>query len=669
MAQYGRPESDVSATNFAGFSATTPGSFYTNIDESSADDSDYVYTLTTGASYECGLSGVSDPGVHTGHVYRWRVALSGPLGGGDDPVDYAVSLYQGATLIASYAGSVGIATVAGGSYTLSSGEAGSITDYTDLRLRFAVASATSPAVRFHWAELEVPDASSDEVLTPDPAAADAGANDPTPIPGGTILLPGPAPADAEGVDPDVIAESDATLTPMPAVAYARSDGAAVDDGAGLVLGPDPAYAVSWAVDAHAPIDGHYFLPASPAAASAGVNDPFPEATPTILLADPAVAWAVSPAPAEEPGGATLSPLPAVSFADAGGAEHADNGADGGRVLTPLSARAEAETPPDPTPDTPSTPRKRMAGCRCTCRLQLKTVSVSVRGCCNDCPVGALVQLLAGGVVVAEATLVGPGVSGGFCPAVFLSTTAPGPYEVRVSGEGYVSESQVIVFVGGNATASFTLEPEAGWLCGGDCGKTYRPEAARTLYDAKGNAISMSLDGLGVYRGTHSYHVDDRFIDPCVVVWHDAFGRPRKAYEYPGGGLCFGTGAPPVKDFIGPGDVTVSYFVEGPGCGGSRSMGASWPMWSCRNCGCFAGSNDLYVPPMDCFGCGDGNNICLCGWPGAYSGGSFQVGPSSVDCDAGERMYDVPFYINPCFPGAPSSTSHHPLGGSGIYTFV
>lgn len=374
MAQYGRPDIDVSATNFAGFSATTPGSFYTNIDESSADDSDYVYTLTTGASYECGLSDVSDPGVHTGHVYRWRVALSGPLGPGEDPVDYTVSLYEGATLIASHAGSIGVATVTAASDTLSSGEAAAITDYTDLRLRFAVASATSPAVRFAWAELEVPDAASDATLTPDPAPADAGANDPTPTPGGTILLPDPAPADAEGNDPAPVpagvilspspAEAEAVgvdagvsavLEVGPAVAYARSPGAAVDDGATRLLLPVPAAAGT----------------------SRGMDADF------------------------VPGEATLAPAPAAAFADAGGVEHADNGDDGGRVLTPESARAEAETPPDPTPTFPGRPKRRMAGCRCTCPMP----SLLCFGC--NVPIGDLAFSLMRTVVSSNWVACGP----------------------------------------------------------------------------------------------------------------------------------------------------------------------------------------------------------------------------------------------------------------------
>lgn len=633
MAQYGRPDSDVTATNFAGFSATTPGSFYTNIDESSANDSDYVYTIGTSATYECGLSNVTDPGVHTGHTFRWRVSLSGPLGGGDDPIGYSVSLYQGATLISTYSGSVAIATVAGASQTLSSGEAGSITDYTDLRLRFVVASATSPAVRFTWAELEVPDASSDATLTPDPAEADAGANDPTPLPVAT-LSPSPAPGTAGANDP----------TPVPG---------------SVALTPTGAYLLSYGGPAGASVDGDLYLGVEPAELFTAAVEPGLDLLPTILYPDPAPIGATAgDDPAPSAGGVTLSPSPAASHADTAAVTAPP---DGGYNLTPDPAVLNATIPDDtPGPDT-GAPKKRGAGCRCRCRLQLKSISVTVYGCCSLCLAGARVQLLSGGVVVAEATV--------SCPSgtVFLSTTATAePFQIRVSAPGFVTQTITVVFAGGSATKVLTLVPEGGRQCFAPCGNsTINSVSGLTLYDAKGNAIALSLSSPGVYRGGRSYAVPDNFINPCELV--ETFPDPMPAYQY---GIC-GFRIPPLIDIIGPGNVLVAYTVTYSSCG-TVSLFGSWQMWRCT-CGCTSTSLDYYVPPGSCFDyCGDGANLCPCGgWPGGGMGGqSLPAVSPTFDCETGEVFWDIPYHIGTCFAGSPAySTAHHPLGGYGIYSVV
>lgn len=158
MAQYLRPDSDVSLTNWTGS--------YTAIDEASYSDSDYI----TGAEASSGTAviGLSnpsgDPALDTGHVVRFRAWQENAK----KVRTLVVALYQGTTLISAYNGGSAITLVKGTptaySWTLSEAEAGNITDYTDLRLWFTSGGDTgTPAsqrsyVYVSWAELETPDA-------------------------------------------------------------------------------------------------------------------------------------------------------------------------------------------------------------------------------------------------------------------------------------------------------------------------------------------------------------------------------------------------------------------------------------------------------------------------------------------------------------------------------
>lgn len=153
MAQYGRPGSDVST----GAWAATP--LYEKIDEATCSDADYVQSANNPSSdtFECGLSSVSDPGVHTGHVLRCRV-----VGSGTGTIDFG--LYQGSTAIATYGATAWPASFTTWTLNLSEAQAGNITDYADLRVR-VIAHKTSGGLayaRCSWAELEAPDASATE---------------------------------------------------------------------------------------------------------------------------------------------------------------------------------------------------------------------------------------------------------------------------------------------------------------------------------------------------------------------------------------------------------------------------------------------------------------------------------------------------------------------------
>ena len=157
MSQFARPDSNITQTAFTGG--------FAEIDESIASDADQAWSTDgSDATLEVGLSNVTDPGVGTGHILRYRVAKTddGALSGSGNTKTVIASLYQGATLIGS-----DIERTLGGAYTtytfnLSSTQADAITNYSDLRIRFTtLGGGGSPANRrgigVSWAELEVPD--------------------------------------------------------------------------------------------------------------------------------------------------------------------------------------------------------------------------------------------------------------------------------------------------------------------------------------------------------------------------------------------------------------------------------------------------------------------------------------------------------------------------------
>ncbi len=150
MAQIARPNSDVAVGSWENEGGSTP--LYASVDETAAnDDTDYVRCHESAANpCEVGLDTLTDPAVSSGHVVRYRYRKDAP-----QSLDLTVRLLQGATTVASQAHADISTSYTDGSFTLSSGEADSITDYSDLRLEF---EATNRGVRVTWAEFEVPDA-------------------------------------------------------------------------------------------------------------------------------------------------------------------------------------------------------------------------------------------------------------------------------------------------------------------------------------------------------------------------------------------------------------------------------------------------------------------------------------------------------------------------------
>lgn len=166
MAQFARPDSDVTNTGTNGFAA---------IDESTPSDADFWWGDNNVAEeLEVGLSNVTDPSSSSGHVFRYRVAKTnaGTVDGGGNAVTVTARLMQGGTQVATDTAKTANGTWTQYAFTLSGGQADAITDYTDLRLEFVTSlSGGSPANRrggaVSWAELEVPDAPSSTPHTVD----------------------------------------------------------------------------------------------------------------------------------------------------------------------------------------------------------------------------------------------------------------------------------------------------------------------------------------------------------------------------------------------------------------------------------------------------------------------------------------------------------------------
>lgn len=147
----------------------------TDIDETIASDTDFVYTNdnpNSALNIEFTNSGISDPEVGTGHIIRWRKAL---IDGGvvassaGTGCDLDVELWQGqvdtGTLIAAIRTADPLdsdLSWTADSYTLTEAQANAITDYNDLHFHFhgkggggAVANRRGAGIS--WLEMEIPD--------------------------------------------------------------------------------------------------------------------------------------------------------------------------------------------------------------------------------------------------------------------------------------------------------------------------------------------------------------------------------------------------------------------------------------------------------------------------------------------------------------------------------
>jgi len=140
MAQFARPDSDITDGNWV---KSTGGNvdLFSMIDEAVADDLDYIESGLAPSTNAVAmhLSDVTDPISSVNHTVRYRYGKDSAAGA---QIDIVVQLRQGytgegvlGTLIhAETHTNVGAGFTAG-TFTLSSGEADSITNYNDLQIR------------------------------------------------------------------------------------------------------------------------------------------------------------------------------------------------------------------------------------------------------------------------------------------------------------------------------------------------------------------------------------------------------------------------------------------------------------------------------------------------------------------------------------------------------
>jgi hypothetical protein len=123
---YARPSSDITTQ----WTPSAGTDHYALIDESTANDSDYIYATAAGQTDEVKLASMSAPQAGTSLLINYRV--QGIVGG----ASVTLSLVCNTTVIAT-----DTARTANGDYTLTvaSGIWASVTDWTNMRLRFVSA--------------------------------------------------------------------------------------------------------------------------------------------------------------------------------------------------------------------------------------------------------------------------------------------------------------------------------------------------------------------------------------------------------------------------------------------------------------------------------------------------------------------------------------------------
>ena len=128
MAQFARPDADTSAGSW---SASSGSSLYAMLDETSASDSDYITVNDYGSGSACTLrlSDVADPSDHTATSVVFRAWTDSYY----ESVTININLRQGSSSIKSQDFSAST-SYASHTMTLSTSEAASISDYTELNV-------------------------------------------------------------------------------------------------------------------------------------------------------------------------------------------------------------------------------------------------------------------------------------------------------------------------------------------------------------------------------------------------------------------------------------------------------------------------------------------------------------------------------------------------------
>ena len=154
MTQYARPDSDVS--NNGSWDLSTGSDIFALINESSADDSDYVSVGDPSDSdFIVGLSNVTDPSSAADHKVYYRASDDSD---GDGPL--TVVLLETTTARATSVNEAVSDSITQYTFTLTSGEANSISNYNNLRLSFSANDemAMGLTVKVTQAWFQCPDA-------------------------------------------------------------------------------------------------------------------------------------------------------------------------------------------------------------------------------------------------------------------------------------------------------------------------------------------------------------------------------------------------------------------------------------------------------------------------------------------------------------------------------
>ena len=152
MPQIARPDADI--TDGAWTAEGGPTDLFDCLDEVTPSDTDFIEDAANNTTCELGLTTLTDPAVATGHILRCR--MKGEGSGGPERVQ--IALFEGATQRAISGNFTNRGSFADKSYTLTTGEADSITAYTDLRIKLISSNlGGGETMQVSHAEFEVPD--------------------------------------------------------------------------------------------------------------------------------------------------------------------------------------------------------------------------------------------------------------------------------------------------------------------------------------------------------------------------------------------------------------------------------------------------------------------------------------------------------------------------------
>ncbi len=154
MAQLLRPDADVADGSWTPTGG--PTDHYDCIEEATPNDSEYLRDAAANSTCEIGIESGTDPAVSTGHILHVRMRGAGTGG----PERVAIALFEGATQRAvsgNFTNRSG--SFADKSYTLTTGEADAITDYTNLTIKLIASNmGGGETVDVSQAYFEIPDA-------------------------------------------------------------------------------------------------------------------------------------------------------------------------------------------------------------------------------------------------------------------------------------------------------------------------------------------------------------------------------------------------------------------------------------------------------------------------------------------------------------------------------